>query len=299
MRMFKASKLYSFIVFNKYFFCKIIWYKKNLSNIIYYYYKYYYQNHAKSDKKLSAILKKKGIVQSTFTDIFSDTKDQEIYLRVLHEALSLQDQAAKLLKSPELYTNHLGRTVLIREPYSSDHPFLEFATSEKIIAIAAKYLGMYPRLTSLQLSWSYNFPGEEEGAYLWHKDDDDLLQIKVILYLNDVTLKSGPFCYVPESHYFGALNMKNPNSANHYKTDVEMSTVFCNKSEYVNAIGPAGTIVLADTSGYHRGLKPQGEERLALFAQYTTSANRYPLVPILKGEEHSTPDKNFRRLLFG
>ena len=40
--------------------------------------------------------------------------------------------------------------------------------------------------------------------------------------------------------------------------------------------GPAGSTVLCDTCGWHKGLKPKGQERLMLVVHYTSGTPRYP-----------------------
>lgn len=46
-------------------------------------------------------------------------------------------------------------------------------------------------------------------------------------------------------------------------------------SEWKINTGPSGTVVLADTNGYHKGLKPESGHRVLLNLQYTS--------PTLKG----------------
>jgi len=43
-------------------------------------------------------------------------------------------------------------------------------------------------------------------------------------------------------------------------------------NEWIVATGTPGTVVLADTCGYHKQIKPTGEQRLLLMPQYVSSA---------------------------
>lgn len=168
-------------------------------------------------------------------------------------------------------SRHPGRTVLSDGPFRPSHPFVAFANFAR--PIVAAYLGMDPILNSIQLNWSYPFTGPTESTYLWHKDADDRHVVKVIIYFNDVDEHSGPFCYIPETHPFGKKRNLGPKTGEHYIEDALVSDIRPQQT----LTGPAGTVIFADTAGFHRGLRPVSGERLALFITFVTKSAKYPV----------------------
>lgn len=119
----------------------------------------------------------------------------------------------------------------------------------------------------------------------FHIDTFETSTFKVMLYLNDVTLADGPTCYIPGTHRDAELRRRkeeewgpavspgDPSGRPHPTnfTDEELGALL---ERQVPVIGEAGTIVLFDTWGVHRGLPPQpGTERHVLVNYYRKGAN--------------------------
>ncbi len=92
-----------------------------------------------------------------------------------------------------------------------------------------------PRACDRPREWSHN----------WHRDPEGPCVVKATLYLRDVDEQAGPFQYVPGSHQAHKELCK----AGQYAQDQES----VNELPHVTVTGPAGTLILADTSGIHRG----------------------------------------------
>ena len=114
---------------------------------------------------------------------------------------------------------------------------------------------------------SENNTGSGNG---WHRDSPFRHQFKSILYLVDVNKNNGPFEYIPESHTFKNLLKISKHSGqtnsefrfNHstiksltQKKILKKSKVFTSK---------AGSLILVDTRGLHRGRPLIEGERKAL-----------------------------------
>ena len=119
----------------------------------------------------------------------------------------------------------------------------------------------------------------------FHVDTFELSTFKVMLYLNDVTLENGPTCYIPGTHVMNELRRKkefewgpavspgDPSQKPHLTnfTDEELGELV---DHQLPVVGPAGTLVLFDTWGVHRGLSPlPGRERHVLVNYYRKGAN--------------------------
>lgn len=119
----------------------------------------------------------------------------------------------------------------------------------------------------------------------FHVDTFECSTFKVMLYLSDVTERDGPTCYIPGTHrdaelrrrkedeWGPAVSLADPSGRPHPTNfrDEELGDWL---DKQVPVIGPAGTIVLFDTWGVHRGLAPElGTERHVLVNYYRPGAN--------------------------
>lgn len=220
-------------------------------------------------------------------------RDGYTYTRIEDRLFADMDAAARLSlhvcksRNHDGYTRHPGRTVLENGPFAADHPFIEFART--IQGEVAEYL-RNPLLFAVQLNYSYPFATPAEGAYLWHRDGDDRSVVKCIVYFSNVDDTCGPFCYAPRTHPKGELARINP-AGGHYRTDAEMAGI-----ETLPLTGAAGTVIIADTAGFHRGLKPESGERLALFVTFTSQRPITRPLPVVIGEDR--PKRTFWRTFF-
>jgi hypothetical protein len=134
-------------------------------------------------------------------------------------------------------------------------PFARFALNERILRIANAYFGMYTRLRVYNVWHTFVSPGDAKQSQLWHRDREDLLILKVFVYLNDIDDGAGPFTYAPGTHKKGPIQTHPPSfdeQGVRRSTDEQMATVVP-ASKWIKAIGPKSSIIFADTHGYHKG----------------------------------------------
>ena len=151
-----------------------------------------------------------------------------------------------------------------------DDPILRVALDRKLLEIVAAYLGFWPSLYSIDAWLNYPTPRPPEISQLWHRDPEDLRLVKAFIYLADVNNECGPFTYVPRTHPFGAetLTAAKLERKKRFEDD-RMSRVFPPEAWRV-CTGPAHTMILADTLGYHRGGKPTIGQRILITFTYTS-----------------------------
>jgi hypothetical protein len=166
--------------------------------------------------------------------------------------------------------NFLVELIKWEQEHVVDSPLVRLALDRKLLEIVSLYLGMWPRLHAIG-AW-LNFPTDDEAkeSQLWHRDGDDLKIVKVFIYLNDVDGGRGPFSYVPKTQPFGARagtvpKQKTPGRV----TDDEMRDVIPPEA-WLACTGSAQTMILADTTGYHRGGKPVTGDRILITFTYTS-----------------------------
>lgn len=209
------------------------------------------------DRELLAELRERGIAVRPFDEVFRDraTLDE---LKAIAERRQAQKDATA---SKEF----LERLMPGRVEASS--PYVALALEPQVVALANAYVGMRSYLRGLEM-WR-NLPTDEPPklSQLWHRDWDDVINLKVFVYLSDVTEDHGPFTFAPGTQPRGPrqLDVKDRLS------DEEMAKLVP-REEWVVCTGPPGTVVLADTCGYHKGGKPTKGDRLLWTAQFTSGA---------------------------
>jgi hypothetical protein len=151
-----------------------------------------------------------------------------------------------------------GKSKLPVEPavLASDDAWLRYAAGGALLDVVNAYRGVNTKMVDFDL-W-YTIPvgdeGERQASQLWHRDPEDQHVIKVFLYFVDVDEDTGPFEYVKESAAGGKYGDLWPwgESETRYPPAEELERLIP-ESDRILATGPAGTLVICDTSGFHRG----------------------------------------------
>ncbi len=134
-----------------------------------------------------------------------------------------------------------------------------------LLAVATRYLRVFPVVTKPDMWWDTEFLPAGLRPRPFHVDSGCLRWLKVGIILTDTTLDTPHFVYVKGSH--------NPNRATRPLTkrlasrmnlsDKEVRDVCSDK--IVHITGPAGSIMLADTRGIHKGEVALRGSRLILY----------------------------------
>jgi hypothetical protein len=166
-------------------------------------------------------------------------------------------------------------TKLATGSFAVDDPFAQLALHPHALAVASAYLGLRSTLRSIDLWLTQPTPGPAIQTQLWHRDADDVMNVKMFVYFTDVTRGAGPLCYAPRTHPIGARRDVPGHDEQGRSTDAELGTVVP-EDEWVFCEGGPATVVFADTCGYHKQVKPESDERLLLVSHYVSGT---PLVP--------------------
>ena len=186
-------------------------------------------------------------------------------------------------------------TIPERQVANCPHLF-EILLSPPVINLAAATLGATPVLINLSSWWSFARPGDPEEAQLFHMDVDDYRFCKIFIYLTDVEEDTGPHTYVPTTHRMDVLvqalgQASDPQAFMDWyvqslrKTDEEVAQHF--GIPPVKITGPAGSCMLVDTFGLHKGTKPERADRLLCQATFgVTTAQSHFFEPMQPGGEN-------------
>jgi hypothetical protein len=158
--------------------------------------------------------------------------------------------------------------------YQNQEPFTEIANSPLLHKIANIYLGSNAKNIATQLWWTFpaNVDSETTSkvAHYFHRDIDAWGFIKFFFYLNDVSKNGGPHVYVKKSHkpsFFSQLFHEKFLLNRH--ADSSIRKRFGDDAIF-SIYGSAGTGIIADTFGLHKGESPKKEPRLLLCCVYAT-----------------------------
>lgn len=147
-----------------------------------------------------------------------------------------------------------------------------------ILSIANEYFGMYTQLRYYNIWHTMTTTAPARESQLWHYDREDHWILKVFIYLRDVDEGAGPFTYAPGTHRKGKVR-REPSSFDESGvrrwTDAQMAEVVP-ESEWVRATGGAGTILFADTRGFHKGGLARKSDRLLFTSLYTSPTSQAP-----------------------
>ena len=163
-----------------------------------------------------------------------------------------------------------------------DNPDIQALLADpSLLSVAQAYLGVPPVLDYLVMWWNAVLTKKApmELPQYYHFDHIRPKFLKFFFYLTDVTADTGPHCYVTGSHKregrdrrltkFAYGRVPDGGVEKHYPAD-----------RVKEIVGPQGTIIAVDTSGYHKGKTPKTGDRLILQIQCSDS---------LFGAEYGSP----------
>jgi len=186
------------------------------------------------------------------------------------------------------------RLHLLDKEIPVESPFIQLGIQPRLLSLVNAYLGMrsYLRAVVVWLDFPTAEPAKE--TQLWHRDADDTLNLKLFVYLSDVDEGSGPFCFIPRTHPLGRryFDLR----ATGRVTDEVMAGAI-DRSHWQVCTGDSDTVILVDTRGYHKGLKPSARHRVLLQFHYTSGTVPYPRDFALQGTVNGTIDARQRYAL--
>ena len=120
--------------------------------------------------------------------------------------------------------------------------------------------------------------GQQCGTRFWHRDGEDYRVIKLIVYLNDVTLAGGPFEYIPRSESPSYRQFKGIHGG---IRNSHMEAVV-NRGQWRPCLGKKGTVVICDTASvFHHGAIPMAERNALIYTYFSRKA-KDPLLGMSK-----------------
>jgi hypothetical protein len=157
-----------------------------------------------------------------------------------------------------------------RPSLAPDNPWVRLGVCDHLLAVVNAYRGAEVQLHDAD-NW-YTVPeadaDERVASQRWHRDGWEDHIVKVFTYFSDVDGDAGAFEYLlgsPSGGRYGSL------------WPWQDTEVYPDQDEFVGAVdeadcavltGPAGTMVICDTSGFHRGGFARSKPRILSYLTY-------------------------------
>ena len=216
-------------------------------------------------------LRRDGVL---ITDVATVFGDDALFQEAAREAQRLYDLPREQVDAAT-GSKATFLTKLATGSYPVDHAFARLALHPNALAIANGYLELRSTLRALDLWLTQPTEGPAIQTQLWHRDADDVMNVKMFVYFTDVKPAAGPLTYAPRTHPLGSRRQLPEHDEQGRSDDAQLAQIVP-ESDWVLCEGPRGTVVFADTCGYHKQLKPESGERLLAVSHYVSGT---PLVP--------------------
>jgi ectoine hydroxylase-related dioxygenase (phytanoyl-CoA dioxygenase family) len=226
-------------------------------------------------------LRTEGYALLPFSELLPDPS---LWEALEHEGERFTTETAEgLRKEAAGEASGLRRTgkdfVLRRDAYGStirpDDPWLRIIADRQLLDVANAYLQLWSKIEYVDLWYTPPQPADAErrASQRWHRDFDDRYLLKVFVYLTDVDQETGPFEYVPRSQPGGAYDELWPwhPMSESYPPQEELTAKIGDSVKTFT--GPKGTMILCNTSGFHRGGFVTGKPRVLATATYCSPAS--------------------------
>lgn len=191
----------------------------------------------------------------------------------------------------ELQAEQKKKSFLIRRflkkgnSFRLDDPWLRYGLSSRVLDIVNSYRGELTWMIDVDNWYTVPDPAAEDrvASQRWHRDPWDQHIVKVFTYFSDVDQDAGPFEYLrgsPEGgrnaglwpwegdEVYEAHGLYPPQDEFEAKAPAE---------DVLTGTGPAGTMLFADTSGFHRGGWARSRPRILSYCSYVST--RFKLSP--------------------
>jgi hypothetical protein len=191
---------------------------------------------------------------------------------------------------PELRQQQRKKSYLIRRflksgrKFAPDDPWLRFGLSSRMLDVVNSYRSELTWLIDVDNWYTIPDPEAEDriASQRWHRDPWDDHIVKVFTYFSNVDEEAGPFEYLRGSPAGGRNahlwpwegdDVYEPHGLYPPQDEFEQKAP---AEDVLTATGTPGTMVFADTSGFHRGGWTRSKPRVLSYSSYVSTKFRQP-----------------------
>lgn len=158
------------------------------------------------------------------------------------------------------------------DPFKYCHGFLEIALDEFVVGIIERYIGKRFVLQHAVASRYYPTTKREFGSWQWHHDAWGT-KVNVMVLLTDVTEKDQYMSFMKRSHRL--VHSYERTCINDRFTEEEVKQY--PGLQRIDCICPAGSVLIFDSNGFHRGNRSTGAHRDSLICNFNAGRYVWPL----------------------
>ena len=248
------------------------------------------------EQSVAESLREDGIAVVPFVDLVDD---DTLWSELRADAASFAEDAAGRVplgvdrpaaKSDYLIRRFGGMTAMVDgtpvASLSARDPLIRFGVCDPVLNTANAYRGSPTKLVDLDTWYTVPFPAANErvASQRWHRDPEDQHVVKVFVYFTDVDEDAGPFQYIRGSAEGGrygelwswsrAMSSRLPWARRRLYPSENRVEKRIPTSDIATVVGPAGTVVICDTSGLHRGGYAKRRPRVLSYHTYVSPGAR-------------------------
>ncbi len=247
--------------------------------------KYKFDSHNQlneSEKRILADLNQNGVAVADVDSLLLENScfpelDESVSKMLADRDIELQDLKAKANDATEVGKKNFNVELLgSKITFEPNSIYARFALQPSFLNIANAYFGMQTKLRYYNVWYTFATDSAARESQLWHFDREDNFILKVFLYLSDVDEGAGPFTYAPKTHRKGISRSKQPEytlEGNVRRSTDEQMAEAVPKENWVRGTGQKGTIIFADTRGFHKGGEAKTDDRLMYTCMFTSPAS--------------------------
>ena len=233
------------------------------------------------------------LLDASDTRLVDEINAQGVALRTLDElgvpgTTELQASLNRLIASlSELDPGGASTLKPSHEDLLADSALWRWGLDNRLLDIAENYIGLPVHYLGAAV-FRQVADGRTVGTRQWHRDVEDHKMLKILVWLNDVDERGGPFQYIPRPASHRAVEQLK--YVGGFLSDKTVDGIVP-RSDWMKAVGPRWTAVFADTAGVlHRGSPAVGHDR---YSVTFTWASRTPL-KAMPNDEPLTAAENAR-----
>jgi hypothetical protein len=236
-----------------------------------------------TQKRVLETMRQDGIALVPFEELFGDEQLWEaLRADIAGFARQTEDNLAELQAKQKKKSYLIRRFLKSGTPFGLDDRWLGFGLSSRMLDIVNSYRSELTWMIDVDNWYTIPDPNAEDriASQRWHRDPWDNHIVKVFTYFSDVDEAAGPFEYLRGSpaggrnahlwpwegdEVYEAHGLYPPQDEFESKAPAE---------DVLTATGPAGTMVFADTSGFHRGGWTRHKPRVLSYCSFVSTQFR-------------------------
>jgi Phytanoyl-CoA dioxygenase (PhyH) len=235
-------------------------------------------------RRVLADVNRDGLALSNLADI---TGDPTLLEQLQEEAYRLEGMRAEELEGrrQRIAAGNIGGPKdkeFVMELLHPRRPLIEpggllarTALHEQLRGVADSYYGLRTRASDINFWRNLPTPLPPRSSQLWHRDlPEDFFILKLFVYLEDCGEANGPFTYLAGTHGKGDRRFQLPaqddGQTKRSSDDALREAGVIDRMRVCS--GKAGSVVFADTVGYHKGGWVQEKGRLLFHVLWSSRA---------------------------